>query len=145
MIALYSDLSVKTTKLVVNTPPPTIPLTSDRGKPRLSRDKSFRLLQVVTGVSRVSGKVNEWEMYAHFFSLITKRWSHCRPYRESTYTFSPATGLIHQHVVNSILPAPHLAVYDSLRLTLGKLLGWEPQSAATNGAVYKGDLQDGKH
>jgi len=77
--------------------------------------------------------------------LITKCWSHRRSYRASTYTFSPVTGLIHRHVVNSILPAPHLAVYDSLRLTLGKLLGWEPQGATTNGAVYKGDLQDGKH
>src|SRR6266545_3496044 len=65
MIALYSDLSVKSTKLVINTPP-SIPLTSDLGKRRMSRDKSFRLLQIVTGISRVSGKVNEWEMYAKF-------------------------------------------------------------------------------
>ena len=60
-------------------------------------------------------------------------------FRESTYTFSPTTGLIHQHIVDSILPAPHAAVYDSLRMTLGKLLGWGPDSGATtNGAICDG-------
>ena len=88
MIALYSDLSVKTTKLVINTPP-SIPLTSDHGKRRISRDKSFRLLQVVTGISRVSGKVNEWEMYVQTF-----------PYHEMLVS-SPFLQSIHIHFLPS--------------------------------------------
>ena len=58
---------------------------------------------------------------------------------ESTYTFSPITGLIHSHVVNSIHPAPHQAVYDSLHSTLGKLLGWGDAGPRPNpnGAAFK--------
>ena len=67
---------------------------------------------------------------------------------ESTYTFSPITGLIHEHVVNSIHPAPHQAVYDSLRLSLGKILGLEwsngASSSSPNGAAYKGKIQSEK-
>ena len=63
---------------------------------------------------------------------------------ESTYTFSPVTGLIDEHVVNSIHPAPHQAVYDSLRLSLGKILGLEwsngAGSSSPNGAAYKGKI-----
>ncbi len=39
--------------------------------------------------------------------------------------FSPLSGLILTHVINSIHPAPHQAVYDSLRTSLGKVFGWE--------------------
>jgi hypothetical protein len=46
-------------------------------------------------------------------------------YSTSTYTFSPLSGLILSHVINSIQPAPHQAVYDSLRSSLGKVFGWE--------------------
>jgi hypothetical protein len=65
---------------------------------------------------------------------------------ESTYTFSPISGLIHEHVVNSIHPAPHQAVYDSLRLSLGKLLGleWGAGSGSPNGVAYKGKIQGEK-
>ncbi|KAJ3508485.1 hypothetical protein NMY22_g16598 [Coprinellus aureogranulatus] len=64
-------------------------------KPRrrkIGREKYLLVRQLVTGVNRVSGKVGEWEV-------------------ESLYTFSPISGLILQHTVNSIQPAPHLAVY----------------------------------
>ena len=67
---------------------------------------------------------------------------------ESTYTFSPITGLIHEHVVNSIHPAPHQAVYDSLRLSLGKVLGlgWGDGagSSSPNGAACEGKIQSEK-
>jgi hypothetical protein len=47
-----------------------------------------------------------------------------RPYRRnSTYTFSPVTGLIHIHTINSIHPAPHQAAYDALRSSLERVLG----------------------
>ena len=59
--------------------------------------------------------------------------------RESTYTFLPLTGLIHKHVVNAIHPAPHVAVYESLRASMGKLLGLGGGSAPSpNGAACKG-------
>ncbi|KAF8965439.1 hypothetical protein BDZ97DRAFT_1812194 [Flammula alnicola] len=67
---------------------------------KISREKNILLRQSVKGIARVSGKPGQWEI-------------------ESTYTFSPVTGLIQQHIVNSIHPAPHQAVYDSLRLSLG--------------------------
>ena len=67
-------------------------------------------------------------------------------HRTSTYSFSPNSGLINNHVVNSIYPAPHQAVYDSLRLSLGKIfgsgLGEGPSTGAgraacsDNGATY---------
>ncbi|OBZ77299.1 hypothetical protein A0H81_01782 [Grifola frondosa] len=41
--------------------------------------------------------------------------------RNSTYTFSPITGLIYLHTIDSIYPAPHQAVYDALRAALVKL------------------------
>lgn len=43
--------------------------------------------------------------------------------RNSTYTFSPITGLIHIHTINSIHPAPHQAAYDALRSSLERVLG----------------------
>ena len=61
---------------------------------------------------------------------------------ESTYTFSPITGLIHEHTVNSIHPAPHQAVYDSLRSSLG--WGDEAGSSSPNGAACKGKIQSEK-
>ena len=74
-----------------------------------------------------------------FILSLGENVSHGTMCRESTYTFSPITGFIHQHIVDSILPTPHVAVYDSLRLTLGKLLGWEPGSGATtNGVICNG-------
>ena len=39
----------------------------------------------------------------------------------STYTFSPVSGLIHKHTIDSIQPAPHEAVFDLLRAALAKL------------------------
>ncbi|KAF8154804.1 hypothetical protein B0H34DRAFT_538196 [Crassisporium funariophilum] len=132
MNALYSDLNLNIIKLVVNTPKSSSPSADDRGysstKRRINRDKSILVRQVVTGTARVSGKLGEWEI-------------------ESTYTFSPLTGLIHEHMVNSIHPAPHQAVYDSLRSSLGKVLGlgWGGSSGsrAPNGAAFKGKIQRG--
>lgn len=137
MNALYHNLALKTNKLVINSTP-SIHSTSNSGNRNVNRDKSFLVRQTVIGVSRVSGKPSEWEMYLLFLTYTFCIYTSC--YRESTFTFSPTTGLVHQHIVNAIHPAPHLAVYDSLRLTLGKLLGWEPGSGATtNGAACKGN------
>ncbi|KAF5381658.1 hypothetical protein D9615_005552 [Tricholomella constricta] len=124
--ALYSDLSVDLRKVVVNTPRSSArTIASAEQKPpsqqkRRSRDKSLLVGFSVTGKSRVSGARGEWEV-------------------NSTYTFSPNTGLIDKHVVDSIYPAPHQAVYDALRLSLGKVFGLgmeeEGTRARSNGAA----------
>ncbi|KAJ7148647.1 hypothetical protein C8R43DRAFT_925407 [Mycena crocata] len=105
--ALYSDLTVVLNKVSVDTPPLT---GGELDLPRRkSREKSFFVGLSATGIARVSGTAGEWEV-------------------NSTYTFSPITGLIHIHTVNSIHPAPHQAVYDSLRASLGNVFGAkEPQ------------------
>ncbi|KAG5651500.1 hypothetical protein H0H81_008472, partial [Sphagnurus paluster] len=120
--ALYTDLSLDLQKLVVNTP--RAPISAEQRGPNnriRSRDKSLLLGFCVTGTSRVSGARGEWEV-------------------NSTYSFSPSTGLIDKHVVNSIYPAPHQAVYDSLRLSLGKVFGFgiEEERARPNGTAYRG-------
>ncbi|KAF8329644.1 hypothetical protein F5887DRAFT_114497 [Amanita rubescens] len=75
-------------------------------KRRISREKSVLISLKVVGTARVSVQANRWDV-------------------SSTYTFSPLSGLILMHVINSIHPAPHQAVYDSLRTNLGKVFGWE--------------------
>ncbi|EFI26628.1 hypothetical protein CC1G_15400 [Coprinopsis cinerea okayama7 len=142
MKTLYSDLNVTLTKVSVHTTPPSPPppgssaqfsslnasslnghsilagsarsdgapeegyMTPSRQKEkRLNRDKHLIVRQLVTGLTRVSGTPSEWEV-------------------ESMYTFSPVSGLIWKHTVNSIQPAPHLAVYHSMRTSLGKLFGF---------------------
>ncbi|EDR06200.1 uncharacterized protein LACBIDRAFT_300437 [Laccaria bicolor S238N-H82] len=125
MNALYSDLSVTLTKVAVNAPSP--PTTKSLGgsaeigtTKKKGREKSLLVRQNVTGIARVSGKPGEWMV-------------------ESMYIFSPSTGLIHKHVINSIHPAPHVAVYESLRASMGKLLGLGGGSAPSpNGAACKG-------
>ncbi|KAJ3512648.1 hypothetical protein NLJ89_g3402 [Agrocybe chaxingu] len=62
MNALYSDLAVQVSKLVVNTPTPSSPPADSSKKRRISREKNFVIRQHVTGVARVSGKQGEWEM-----------------------------------------------------------------------------------
>jgi len=149
MNAIYSDLTVHITKMIVNTPNgPLLPPEPDsRGystkKRRINREKNFRIRQVVSGVGRVSRKPAEWETSVIYLpSLATLNFNILLS--ESTYTFSPVTGLIHEHVVNSIHPAPHQAVYDSFRLSLGKVLGlgWSEGagSGSPNGAVCKGKI-----
>ncbi|KAJ7715717.1 hypothetical protein DFH07DRAFT_361329 [Mycena maculata] len=101
--ALYSDLRVVFNKVSVNTPPlPVGDLDLQPKARRKSREKSLFVGLSATGIARVSGAAGEWEV-------------------NSTYTFSPLTGLIHVHTVNSIHPAPHQAVYDSLRASLGNV------------------------
>jgi hypothetical protein len=61
MNALYSDLTVRVAKLVIDSPPTLCSGTT--GKRKINRDKSFRIRQIVVGNSRVSGKPSEWEMW----------------------------------------------------------------------------------
>ncbi|KAJ7318126.1 hypothetical protein DFH08DRAFT_754994 [Mycena albidolilacea] len=107
--ALYSDLKVVLNKVSVETPRPSGDPELQPKTRRKSREKSLFVGLTATGVARVSGAAGEWEV-------------------NSTYTFSPLTGLIHIHTVNSIHPAPHQAVYDSLRASLGNVFGSQEPS-----------------
>ena len=129
--ALYSNVEVTMNKVVVNTPgssqPSSVMADSEvRGPVPKSREKSLFVGLTVNGTSRVSGAPGEWEVYVDTLSPYRHHKLNvsliCAA-RNSTYTFSPLTGLIHVHTVNSILPAPHDAVFDSLRASLGKMLG----------------------
>ncbi|KAF6752920.1 hypothetical protein DFP72DRAFT_1070097 [Ephemerocybe angulata] len=122
MNALFHDLSVTLVKVSVHneppppsdgsasssqsSPPPSGPRDPSKRSPRkLNREKYLLVRQLVNGINRVSGKEAEWEV-------------------ESMYTFSPLSGLIMKHTVNSIRPAPHLAVYDLLKGSLGQVFGF---------------------
>jgi hypothetical protein len=75
----------------------------------------------VSGFARVSGVKSEWEV-------------------DYTYTFSPTTGFILIHTINSIDPAPHESVYEAFRLGFGRLgLGFNPQPGAdARGTICRG-------
>lgn len=75
----------------------------------------------VSGIARVSGTKSEWEV-------------------DYTYNFSPATGLILIHTINSVHPAPHESVYEAFRLGFGRLgLGLNPQpEAGAQGTICRG-------
>lgn len=111
--ALYTDLHVELRRVRVHGPrtgtpapgPDPGPTWSDadnRRPRRTTRDKSLFVGLAVSGVARVSGARGGWEVH-------------------STYAFSPVSGLIHQHTIDSIEPAPHQAVFDALRGALCKL------------------------
>ncbi|KAJ8082477.1 hypothetical protein AAF712_001593 [Marasmius tenuissimus] len=110
--ALYSDLQVTIHKVSVNTPKSgdtghdagTSSPTTTQNSLKRDREKSLFLGLRVNGTARVSGSLGEWEV-------------------NCTYGFSPITGLILTHTINSIEPAPHQTVYDALRASLGGVFG----------------------
>ena len=118
--ALYSDLRVDLLS-VRTTPPPPSPSPSSSKRLGKSRDRSLSMRIGVSGLARVSGTKSEWEV-------------------DCTYGFSPVTGLILIHTVNSIHPAPHESVYEAFRLGFGRLgLGFnvEPRTGA-QGTICEG-------
>ncbi|CAE6425928.1 unnamed protein product [Rhizoctonia solani] len=66
------------------------------------REREIKIGYIVAGSSRVGGGKAEWDILG-------------------TYRFSPASGLINQHDVNSIHPAPHSTVYNAFQRSLEKL------------------------
>lgn len=123
-------------------PPPGMGL--EKGRKRvIGRQKYLVVRQLVTGLNRVSGKVGEWEVYVQSSSTSQSNSRVTNQFvvafdvaicdSESTYTFSPISGLILQHTVNSIQPAPHLAVYDLLKGSLGHVFGFGGSPAAGGG------------
>ncbi|EJD45620.1 hypothetical protein AURDEDRAFT_144964 [Auricularia subglabra TFB-10046 SS5] len=63
------------------------------------RQRHVKLGIGVHGAGRVTGAPAQWDVV-------------------STYHFSPVTGLVNQHTVDSIHPAPHFTVFDSLKRIL---------------------------
>ncbi|ESK91625.1 hypothetical protein Moror_2543 [Moniliophthora roreri MCA 2997] len=121
---LYSDLQVTLHKVVVNTPKYSAQHDLTSSKQNKNREKSLFIGLRVTGNSRVSRAVGEWEVGC-------------------TYGFSPTTGLIHVHTINSIEPAPHQTVYDALRASLGSVFGFGVPGAPerierSGGAAFDG-------
>ncbi|KAL1745892.1 hypothetical protein HDZ31DRAFT_35361 [Schizophyllum fasciatum] len=111
LTAMYHDLNVELTKMRVTTAGQKLPAdlpapspTPDAVPKRKSREKSLHMLMKVHGVARVSGNHADWEV-------------------ATTYTFSPATGLILQHTIHSIHPEPSRTVYDSVATSLTNLFG----------------------
>jgi len=117
--ALYSDLRVDL--LSVRTMPPPPPSSSLSNQLGRRRDRSLSMRIGVSGLARVSGTKSEWEV-------------------DCTYGFSPVTGLILVHTVNSIHPAPHESVYEAFRLGFGRLgLGFSPEPrTGAQGTICKG-------
>lgn len=118
MKTLYSDLRVEMRKLAVHTPPSTG--APDATQPR-RREKSLFVGVTVYGTTRVSGGIGEWQMWV----CESRFWDETRLMgsRDSTYGFSPVSGLINLHTIDSIQPAPHQAAYDALRASLSQVFG----------------------
>ncbi|KAG9037837.1 hypothetical protein FS837_001362 [Tulasnella sp. UAMH 9824] len=80
------------------------------------RERQLQLSMLVGGRSRLTGSPAEWDV-------------------KCTYSFSPLSGLIYLHEVESIDPAPGLHVLDALRLSLSRVLGVdEPRVSDVGGA-----------
>lgn len=108
MKTLYSDLRVEMRRLAVHPP------TQSR-----QREKRLSVGLSVYGTTRVSGGLGEWQVWVVRFLDGTSLMNH----RDSTYGFSPVSGLIHLHTIDSIQPAPHQAAYDALRTSLSHVFG----------------------
>lgn len=126
--ALYTDLRVELQRVRVHGPRSSStsglsadePRTEPTSQTRSIREKSLFVNFSVRGTNRVSKAEAGWEVYvpalAPCFAACTNTM-----YRNSTYTFSPVTGLIHLHAIDSIHPAPHQAFFDALQAALSKI------------------------
>jgi len=118
MKTLYSDLRVEMRKLAVHTPSSTDAPDATQSR---RREKSLFVGLTVYGTTRVSGGIGEWQMWV--CDSQTERIEILTGSRDSTYGFSPVSGLINLHTIDSIHPAPHQAAYDALRASLSQVFG----------------------
>ncbi|KAM5543774.1 hypothetical protein V8D89_002391 [Ganoderma adspersum] len=129
--ALYTDLRVELQRITIHgprsssgssstdCPEPGVPGDLHRhqhGEIRSIREKSLFIGLMVHGTNRVSKAQGGWQV-------------------NSTYTFSPVTGLIHLHFVNSIHPAPHQAFFNALQAALSKIGLGGAQGAGEGGVA----------
>ncbi|KIP05879.1 hypothetical protein PHLGIDRAFT_128602 [Phlebiopsis gigantea 11061_1 CR5-6] len=110
--ALYTDLRVALRRVRVHGRRDGSAAPRQK-RSRSSREKSVSIGLTVSGLGRVSRAPVEWQV-------------------DCTYTFSPQTGLILQHTVDSIEPAPHQALFEALS-KFGLLGGMEGPGAAGKG------------
>ncbi|CDO73929.1 hypothetical protein BN946_scf185016.g86 [Trametes cinnabarina] len=140
--ALYTDLHVELQRVRVHgarpsstsgispgSPDPDAPTDSSQAKTRSMREKSLFIKLVVRGLNRVSKAESVWEVYvvSTFSNRLSRARGACsldsvlKSCRNTTYTFSPVSGLIHLHSIDSIHPAPHQAFFDALQAALNKI------------------------
>ncbi|OJA07813.1 hypothetical protein AZE42_03406 [Rhizopogon vesiculosus] len=118
MKTLYSDLRVELRKMTVHgSSSSSSENTTEATHSNHQREKSVLISLNVYGMARVSGGVGQWQI-------------------DSTYTFSPISGLIQTQTINSIHPAPHQATYDVLRASLSSMFGF--------GGPGSGDVRPGE-
>ncbi|KAG2142938.1 hypothetical protein DEU56DRAFT_250634 [Suillus clintonianus] len=118
MRTLYSDLRVELRKVTVQGSLSSHSEGAAAGThSNHQRDKSLFIGLNVYGTTRVSGGAGQWQI-------------------DSTYSFSPISGLIQTHTIDSIHPAPHLAAYDALRASLSSVFGF--------GGPGPGDIRPGE-
>lgn len=80
----------------------------------------------MVGQNRVSGARGEWNVSVNRLyrnCMLAHLWLYSIYCRDATYTFSPLSGLIYRHTIESIRPAPHVAFYDMMRESLHRLIG----------------------
>ncbi|KAI0746402.1 hypothetical protein C8Q80DRAFT_1271302 [Daedaleopsis nitida] len=136
--ALYTDLRVELERVRVHGPrssgtradspdgpdpqspddSPPGPERTPQSRTRSIREKSLFVGLTVHGTNRVSKVDGGWQV-------------------NSTYTFSPVTGLIHIHNIDSIHPAPHQAFFNALQAALSKIGLGGPEGAAGAGSVAR--------
>lgn len=136
--ALVSQASLYIFIILTRLPSGVSGLQSSKSKYRCIREKSFLMGLGVTGTGRVSGAPTEWEVYVHPLpSLFPHSPSYpsahlITSHRNYTYTFSPITGLIHLHTIDSIEPAPHAALFEAMG-RFGLVGGGSERNAGSGG------------
>ncbi|KAG9009789.1 hypothetical protein FRB90_008139 [Tulasnella sp. 427] len=95
-------------------------------KSHSKRERQLQLSMLVGGHSRLTGSAAEWDV-------------------KCTYSFSPLSGLIYLHEVESIDPAPGLHVLDALRLSLSRVLGVQDPPTPNVGGAGKLPAVPGAH
>lgn len=88
---------------------------SDQSSPRRAfREKAFVLGLTIRGVSRVGKAPAQWDVYVFSRRDLEATCAHVPVYSNCTYTFSPASGLVLLHSIDSIEPAPTQALFEAL-------------------------------
>ncbi|KAF8328145.1 uncharacterized protein EI90DRAFT_1605536 [Cantharellus anzutake] len=92
------------------------------------RERKVRIDLNMQGVARLSSTISAWTV-------------------SSTYHFSPISGLIYKHDIESIYPEPHSAVFESMRKALLRLTGIKPRSPEEAGNLegIKVPIQSREH
>lgn len=157
--ALYTDLRVELERVRVHGPrspgpradadpqspddPPSGPGRTPQSRTRSTREKSLFVGLTVHGTNRVSKADGGWQVCVLLLLFRSHPDTRTRTLelngrcRNSTYTFSPVTGLIHIHNIDSIHPAPHQAFFNALQAALSKLGLGRPEDAAGAGGVAR--------